>query len=88
MSARDVDRKLAEAMWGGFYYCPTTGRIIEALPGDDKAICSCRRSNPTVPSERTEQTWTHVVRFLTHATTDAYLDQCAQDESDARDHAR
>lgn len=75
MNDRERKRVIVEAMWGGFYRCPTTGTIIEALPGDDKVLCGCRRSNPLVPTERTEQTATHIVRFLDRATTDEYLDQ-------------
>lgn len=33
------------------------------------------RSNPKVPTEATERTGTHVVRFLEPATIDAYMDQ-------------
>jgi hypothetical protein len=69
----------AEAMWGGFYRCPTSGRIIEALPGDDKAMCPCGRSNPNVPTERTERTGVHVVRFLKSATAAEYVDQQQRD---------
>ena len=39
--SRSRRRQVALAMWGGFYVCPTNGRIIEALDGDDKAICRC-----------------------------------------------
>jgi hypothetical protein len=56
-------RLVALAMWGGFYYCPTTGRVIEALEGDDKAICRCGVSNPNVPTERTAETGVHILRF-------------------------
>ena len=66
---------LARLMWGGFYVCPTNGRIIEALEGDDKAICRCGVSNPNVAQERTEQTGVHIVRFLTASSVEAYLDQ-------------
>jgi hypothetical protein len=68
-----IERALA--MWGGFYRCPTTQRIITALPGDDKALCSCGCSNPRVPEERTEHTGVHIVRHLTPATVDEYLAQ-------------
>lgn len=79
--SRDVDRRLAELLWGGFYECPTTGRIIEALEGDDKALCACGRSNPSVPAEQTERTGVHIIRFLTRVSTDAYLDQCERERS-------
>lgn len=72
---RRIDRATAELLWGGFYRCPTTGRIIEALQGDDKAICGCRRSNPRMPAEQTERTGVHIIRFLDQVTTDEYLDQ-------------
>ena len=68
-------RVMAEFMWGGFVHCPTTGRVIEFLQGDDKVLCRCGQSNPRVPEEHTEQTGVHIVRFCQPATTDEYLDQ-------------
>jgi len=79
---RAADRVILEAVWGGFYRCPTTGRIIEALAGDDKVICGCRRSNPQVPEERTEATGVHIIRFLVRVSTDDYLDQQSREEDD------
>lgn len=64
-----------QAMWGGFYRCPTNGRILEALPGDDKVMCSCRTSNPRVRSECTEVTGVHIIRFLQAATVEEYVDE-------------
>lgn len=72
-------RHAAQTMYAGFYRCPTTGRVIEALHGDDKAICGCGHSNPALPAENTERTGTHVVRFLTPATVDDYIDQQQSD---------
>lgn len=72
---RGQRRQRALLMLGGFYRCPTTGRILEALPGDDKVLCSCGRPNPAAPQERTHQTGTHVVRFLRAASVDEYLAQ-------------
>src|SRR5256885_17215902 len=59
-------RVVALALYGadGFYRCPSTGWIIGALPGDDKVICACRRSNPACPAEGAERTGTHVRRYL------------------------
>jgi hypothetical protein len=74
MTEREFLILRAKAMWGGFYYCPTTGFIIETLPGDDKAICGCRRSNPACRSERAEATGVHIVRFLVPATAEEYVD--------------
>lgn len=83
MDKNDLDyqvrRGVALAFWGGFYRCPTTGRIIEALRGDDKALCNCRTSNPAVPTEATHRTGTHIVRFLEQATVDDYLAQRDRD---------
>jgi len=64
----------AEIFWDGFYRCPTTGRILEGLPGDDKVLCGCGRSNPKVPTERTEQTGVHIRRFLATATAAEYVE--------------
>jgi hypothetical protein len=71
---------VAQSMWGGFFRCPTTGRVIEALHGDDKVLCPCGVSNPRVPTEQTHLTGVHIVRFLTEATVDEYLDQREADE--------
>lgn len=75
MTQRELLIARAEALWGGFYRCPTTGRIIEAVPGDDKAVCRCGRSNPRVPDERTERTGCHIVRFMDRATAAEYVDE-------------
>lgn len=85
MTTRDVERALALVMWGGFYRCPTTGRVLEALPGDDKVLCGCRRSNPAVPTEETARTCTHIIRFLRAATVDEYLDQRAAVAASAKE---
>lgn len=71
--------RFAEMMWGGFVRCPTTGRVIEVLHGDDKALCRCGTSNPRVPAERTEITGVHIVRFCTPATAMDYVRQRAAD---------
>lgn len=76
---RRTRERLAEMMWGGFYRCPTTGRIIEGLTGDDKALCNCGKSNPKVPDEMTERTGTHIVRFLEKVTAAEYIDQRDRD---------
>lgn len=34
-----------------YYRCPNTKRIIILGPGDDKAMCSCGKRNPKVPTE-------------------------------------
>lgn len=75
MTDRDLMAREAAIVWGGFYRCPTTGRILEALHGDDKVLCNCGRSNPLVPVERTERTGTHIIRFLRPATAREYVDQ-------------
>lgn len=85
--ARVNRRALAEIMFGGFYYCPTNGRVLPALHGDDKALCRCGQSNPKVPTEETPLTRVHIVRFLTPASTDAFLDQCEADDA-ARERSR
>ena len=69
---RDQRVQLAKVIWGGFYRCPTTGRILEQLPGDDKVLCSCGTSNPRCP---TEHPGVHVVRFLEQTTAEAYIDE-------------
>lgn len=63
----------ARIIWGGFYRCPNTQRIIEALHGDDKAQCNCGRSNPRVPQEQTERTGVHIIRFLQSVSAEDYV---------------
>ncbi len=75
MDERTMLVSRARALWDGFYKCPTTGRVIEAMSGDDKVLCNCRRSNPKCPSESTEQTGVHIRRFLATATAEEYVDQ-------------
>lgn len=70
-----ADRMLAEALYDGFVRCPTTGRVVEVMKGDDKVMCGCGRSNPKCQAERTEMTGTHVVAFMSRATVDEYLEQ-------------
>lgn len=53
-----------------YYKCPTTGRIIAALPGDDKVLCYCGQSNPKCPYKETYPT--HVLVYLVPATEEAY----------------
>lgn len=79
----EIERRLAARIWASFYRCPTTGRIIEALHGDDKVLCNCGRSNPRVPAERTEQTGTHIIRFLAEVSVDDYLAQREADRATA-----
>jgi len=33
--------KMANALWGGFVKCPTTGMTRGYLKGDDKVVCFC-----------------------------------------------
>ena len=76
---RGQARIVALAMWGGFVKCPTTGRVLEVLPGDDKALCNCRTSNPRIPEEASARTGTHIIRFCEVATVEEYLDQQEQE---------
>ena len=76
-----AERALCAHLWGEFVKCPTTGRVLEVLRGDDKALCGCGRSNPAHPGERTERTHTHVVRFCEAATGDEYLAQRDRDRA-------
>jgi hypothetical protein len=79
MTERELRVLRAQSFYDGFYYCPTTRRILEGLPGDDKVLCGCRTSNPKVPAEATERTGTHIRRFLEPATPEAYVDQQDRD---------
>jgi hypothetical protein len=69
---REIRRVKARLYWAGFWKCPTTDRICEQSPGDDKVLCTCRRPNPRVP---TEYPGVHIVTFLEPATVDEWLDQ-------------
>lgn len=76
---RRRDRIYADLLYGGFVKCPTNGRILEVLHGDDKVLCSCGRANARVPAEDTHRTGTHIVRFCESATVDEWLDQRARE---------
>lgn len=69
------DPKLLAMLYQGFYRCPTNGRVLPALHGDDKVLCNCGRSNPEVPTERTHLTGTHVLRYLAKASVEAFVAQ-------------
>lgn len=62
MTLREQRRQMAERLWGGFYRCPTTGRVLEQLPGDDKVLCPC------------SPTGTHRVAELERVSVEEYLD--------------
>jgi hypothetical protein len=68
-----------QRLWGGFYQCPTTGRILECLPHDDKVVCHCGQSNLLYEWERTEVTHVHVVKYLRQMTVTDYIDQRLRD---------
>lgn len=76
---RDGMIAVHRALWGGFYRCPTTGKILECLPNDDKVICRCGISNTINPAERTERTGTHATRWLAKMTVADYVDQQIHD---------
>lgn len=67
--------QLANLLYGGFYRCPTTNRVLPALHGDDKVLCNCRKSNPECRQEETERTGVHIIRFLKSATVADYVKQ-------------
>lgn len=68
---RRYERNLARFMWGGFYHCPNSERVIASLKNDDKVLCGCGKVNPRCP---TEPPGHHVVSFLKAATVDEFLD--------------
>jgi len=49
--------------------CPNAGVVIEAMRGDDKALCGCGKANPKCPREAPGH---HVVAFLEPATIEEY----------------
>jgi len=75
---RSILIRQVQLFYAGFFKCPTTGQILEQLPGDDKVLCGCRVSNPKAPTERTEHTGTHIVRFLDAVTAEEYVDARAR----------
>ena len=75
MTDNEKEVARARALWDGFYYCPTSSRVLEALKGDDKVLCRCGKSNPKAPEEHTEQTGVHIRRFLRPATAEAFVAQ-------------
>lgn len=75
MKKISLDKRLLEMMYDGFVRCPTTGRVIEVLTGDDKVICGCGKSNPKCLLEQNERTHTHIVYFMGRATVDDFIHQ-------------
>jgi hypothetical protein len=49
-----------------FFICPNTGKVIEGLPGDDKVLCNCGKSNPAarMPESNANGLITHFVYLL------------------------
>lgn len=77
---RRIQRVMETVMHDRWVVCPTSGRILDVMTGDDKALCGCGRSNPRVPAERTAETGTHIARFCEPSTVDAWLDQFYADK--------
>jgi len=69
------DRRMLGILYDGFVKCPTTGKILEVLEGDDKVLCSCGKSNPKCQAEQTERTHTHLVSFCERASVDEFITQ-------------
>lgn len=65
--------KLLMAKLSDFYICPTTGKAVDSLRGDDKVLCNCGKSNPKAPWEETHKTGTHVVKFLEKSNVDQWV---------------
>lgn len=73
MNTTARQERLAAFLYGGFVRCPTTGKVLGFLKGDDKVLCHCRQSNPEIPQERTEETGTHIIRFCKSATAAEFV---------------
>jgi hypothetical protein len=64
-----------------FHLCPNTGRVLDGTPGDDKVICGCGKSNPSLVSMGHSEGIDrgglvhHVKRFLIAATIADYRAQ-------------
>ena len=52
--------------------CPTTGKILEVMEGDNKVVCFCGKSNPRYPGEDNQRNHTHFVRFLEKVSVDDF----------------
>jgi hypothetical protein len=64
------------AMMCDFFRCPNTGKVIDAMKGDDKVICGCGCSNPAAPREDTANGIAHHYRrFLKTATAAEFAAQ-------------
>lgn len=70
---REARRALLLTM-SDFHRCPTTGRVIEGMKGDDKVVCGCGKSSPKV-RESIQGVVHHIKRCMEPATVDEYLDQ-------------
>ncbi len=70
-----LNRIMLEVMGWSFVKCPTTGKILEVLKGDDKVICQCGKSGSKEPKGYTERSSTHFVCFCESATIEEYMSQ-------------
>lgn len=57
----------ASILWGGFFKCPNTGKILAALKYDDKVLCFCEQLNTG--------RITHRIDKLMPATAEEYVKQ-------------
>ena len=71
----EFDRAMLELSYGGFVKCPTTGKILEVLKGDDKVLCYCGKSGPREPKGYSERTHTHFVELVEKASVDEFIAQ-------------
>ncbi len=75
MPTNPARRALAEAL-ADFYRCPTTGRIIDGMKGDDKVLCGCGKTNPRVAERgHREAPGVHIKAYLQTATVDEWIKQ-------------
>lgn len=70
-----LDPEMLRVFYDGFVRCPNGGMILEILPGDNKVLCPCGKSNPNFPTENAERTGCHFVSKLERATAEEYIEQ-------------
>jgi hypothetical protein len=76
MATAELRRKAIAAALCDFFRCPTTGKVIDGLKGDDKVLCGCGETNPRVSGVgHREAPGVHIKAYLETATVDEWIAQ-------------
>jgi len=67
----NANKRRTDRMYS-FHRCPNTGVVLVTSFEDDKVLCRCGATNPSVPRE---EPGVHVKNFLEPATIEEFLEQ-------------